>query len=288
MTARANSTCETGPFSREQVAQFERDSFLIIEDFLDAEETELLEQAASADQVLMQHAHDVKDTSGRNSKLSLWDHPGDDIYGMISRSHKVVDRVEQLVGAEVYHYHSTMMLKEPRVGGAWEWHQDYGYWYHYGCLFPDLVAVMIAIDAQTKANGCLQVVRGSHRLGRLDHEIQTEKGSTQTTIDPERMEAILARMDLVYCEMPPGAAIFFHGNILHKSDANLSDQPRWALRCVYNAVHNDPYATIKHARYTPLEKVPDEAIKQIGGKGSDPNKEYFSQQKLRDTFAEEL
>jgi hypothetical protein len=29
-----------------------------------------------------------------------------------------------------------MILKEPYVGGAWEWHQDYGYWYHTGCLFP--------------------------------------------------------------------------------------------------------------------------------------------------------
>jgi len=264
-----------------EVAQFHQDSFIMVEEFMDAEEVELLQKAAKQDYVLMQNAHDVKDASGRNSKLALWDHPGDDLYGMISRSHKVVDRIEQLLGAEVYHYHSTMMLKEPKVGGAWEWHQDYGYWYHYGCLFPDIVAVMIAIDEQTKANGCLQVVRGTHRLGRLDHVEQTDKGSTQESIDPERIEAILQRMELVHCEMPPGAAIFFHGNILHRSDANLSDKPRWALRCVYNAVHNDPYKDIKHARYTPLEKVPDSAIKEIGAKTSSSSSEFYSQANLR-------
>ncbi|MCH2128864.1 MAG: phytanoyl-CoA dioxygenase family protein [Pirellulaceae bacterium] len=269
--------------SSNQVGQFERDSFLIIEDFLDDEETALLQQSARADEVLMLNAHNVKDASGKNSKLALWDHPGDDIYGLIARSHRVVDRIEQLLGAEVYHYHSTMMLKEPRIGGAWEWHQDYGYWYHYGCLFPDILAVMIAIDAQTKENGCLQVIRGSHRLGRLDHVLQTESGTTQPSIDPARIEAILDRMELVYCEMPPGAAIFFHGNILHRSDANLSDHSRWALRCVYNAVHNDPYADVKHARYTPLEKVPDEAIKNATVRGSDPQKGYLSEEGLRDT-----
>lgn len=268
-------------FTAEEVDQFHRDSFIMVEDFLDAEETQLLYEAAKGDYVMMQHAHDVKDIEGKNSKLALWDHPGDDIYGLIARSHKMVNRIEQLLGADVYHYHSTMMLKEPRVGGAWEWHQDYGYWYYYGCLFPDIAACMVAIDEQTKENGCLQVIKGSHRLGRLDHTEQTSAGSTQTSVDPERIEAILARMELVYCEMPPGAGIFFHGNILHRSEANLSDKPRWALRCVYNTVHNDPYRDIKHARYTPLQKVPDSAIKAGAAKSSDSAKEYYSGESLR-------
>ena len=268
-------------FSDTEILQFHRDSYVVVEGLLDVEETALLLDAARRDYVLMQNAHEVKDNEGKNSKLALWDHPGDDIYGTIARSHKVVDRVEQLVGAEVYHYHSTMMLKEARVGGAWEWHQDYGYWYHYGCLFPDIVACMIAIDEQTKENGCLQVIRGSARLGRLDHFEQTTEGSTQTSVDPQRLEAILERMELVYCEMPPGAAIFFHGNILHRSDANLSEKPRWALRCVYNAAHNDPYKDIKHARYTPLEKLPDSAIREAADKVSDATQSYASQKSLK-------
>ena len=59
--------------------------------------------------------------------------------------------------------------KEPREGGAWEWHQDYGYWYNNGCLFPLMASAMIALDRCTKANGCLQVLRGSHLMGRIDH-----------------------------------------------------------------------------------------------------------------------
>ena len=33
----------------------------------------------------------------------------------------------QLLGAEVYHYHTKLMMKEARTGGAHIWHQDYGW-----------------------------------------------------------------------------------------------------------------------------------------------------------------
>ena len=43
-----------------------------------------------------------------------------------------------------------MMVKEAEVGGAWEWHQDYGYWYNNGALFPDMASCMIAVDEAQK------------------------------------------------------------------------------------------------------------------------------------------
>src|SRR5262249_19513076 len=98
-----------------------------------------------------------------------------------------------------------MILKEARVGGAWAWHQDYGYWYRDGCLFPELASCMVAVDPATRANGCLQVLRGSHHLGRLDHGPVGD----QTGADPERVGQALARLERVYLELGPGAARFF-------------------------------------------------------------------------------
>ena len=49
------------------------------------------------------------------------------------------------------------LLKDAKVGGAWAWHQDYGYWYQNGILFPNLCSVMIAVDKATEENGCMQV-----------------------------------------------------------------------------------------------------------------------------------
>jgi ectoine hydroxylase-related dioxygenase (phytanoyl-CoA dioxygenase family) len=78
----------------------------------------------------------------------------------------------------------------------------------------------------------------------------------------ERVEAALQQMELVYIEAEPGDALFFHCNLLHRSDQNRSPHSRWSLICCYNAARNNPYKESRHPRYTPLAKVADTAIKQ--------------------------
>jgi ectoine hydroxylase len=261
------------PLSIEQIQQYERDGYLFVTGFLDEEETRLLQETCRGDALMQKNAMDVRDSAGRRTNLSLWNHPGDDIYGMIARSEKMVDSVEQLVGSEVYHYHSKLSAKEPRVGGAWEWHQDYGYWYKNGCLFPDMISVFLAIDRCTKENGCIQVLKGSHKMGRIDHGFSGE----QTGADLERVEQAKKRMELVYGEMEPGTALFFHCNTLHTSDANLSEHPRWGMICCYNARHNDPTKKHHHPGYTPLVKVPNAAIKEAGHRATAAHQRFLSQ-----------
>ena len=38
----------------------------------------------------------------------------------------VAAHLSQLLGSEIYLWHSKVMQKEPGGGGGWEWHQDYG------------------------------------------------------------------------------------------------------------------------------------------------------------------
>lgn len=256
-----------------QVEQFHRDGFIFVDNLISPQENDLLRTAARADQRMQSQAMLVADTQGRSTNLSLWNHPGDDIYGMIARSHRVVDKMEQLLDGEVYHFHSKLSAKQPRVGGAWEWHQDYGYWYDDGCLYPNLASVMIFIDAATRENGCLEVLTGSHHLGRIEHG----RFGEQTGADPQRVSAAKERLEHVYCEVPAGTGIFFHSNLLHCSAANLSEHPRWGLICCYNSAKNDPYKNSHHPRYTPLEKVPDSAILEIGAKGSASEKTFLEQ-----------
>ena len=51
----------------------------------------------------------------------------------------------------------------------WLWHQDYGYWYGNGCLYPDMLTVAIPLTPMSSANGCLQVVPTTNRMGRIEH-----------------------------------------------------------------------------------------------------------------------
>ena len=192
--------------------------------------------------------------------MAAWNHPDDSIYGVTARSYKLVDTMEDLLGGEVYHYHSKITAKEPFEGGAWEWHQDYGYWYNNGCIYPDMGSCLIAVDRASKANGCLQGLRGSHSIGRVEHVAIGD----QTGADPARVEAAKLRHELVYCEMEPGDALFFHANLLHRSDANTSEHPRWSLICCYNTKHNDPIIENgRHPNYSPLEIWDDERVSRI-------------------------
>ena len=249
-----------------QLAAFQSDGYIVVPNLLDHEETDMLRTIAKADHELQRDAGSRADGEGGAVKLVVRnDLPDDTIYGAIVRSRRIVETMQSLFGDEVYHYHHKMILKEARVGGAWAWHQDYGYWYNNGCLFPDMGSCMIAVDRATRENGCLQVVTRSHLMGRIDHM----KVGDQTGADPERVAATLQRLELVYCELEPGSAIFFHGNVLHRSDQNKSDHPRWAFICCYNTRHNDPYKDSKHPRYSPLEIWDDSRIAEIGMKHAD-------------------
>jgi ectoine hydroxylase len=245
----------------DQIAAFHRDGYLIVKELLNTAETELLRTIARRDHALAQAKTSRADGEGGSVDLVVENElPDDSIYTAIVQAEPLVTAMEILLGDEVYHYHHKMILKEPRIGGAWTWHQDYGYWYHNGCLFPDMASCMFAVDRATKENGCLQVIRGSHRMGRIDHV----KRGEQTGAEMERVQAALERLELVHVEMDPGSAVLFHGNTLHRSDQNLSDHPRWAFICCYNTKSNNPWKEGRHPRYNPLKRLPADQIVSIG------------------------
>lgn len=250
-------------FSTDVVTAFHRDGFVIVPSLLDPRETELLRGIARADRAIQQERSSRADGEGGAVELVVRnDVPDDSIYGAIVRDEQIVRRMEQLLDGEVYHYHHKMILKEPRTGGAWAWHQDYGYWYDNGCLYPLMASCMIAVDRATQENGCLQVLKGSHEMGRMNHGPVGD----QTGADPERVAAAVERLERVYAELEPGDGIFFHSNLLHRSDQNKSEDPRWAFICCYNAARNDPYKDSRHPRYSPLEVWPHDRVAEIGAR----------------------
>ena len=144
--------------------------------------------------------------------------------------------MEQLIGARVYLYSAKMILKNAHDGGAWEWHQDYGYWYHNGCLMPDMASCLIAVDPNTEENGCLQVLRARTIWAGWIMSAKT----SNIVADNERVKVALTRFEIVSVPLEPGDAILFHCNLLHRSDANNSDKRRWNFICSYNARGQPP------------------------------------------------
>jgi len=242
-----------------QVTSFHRDGYLIVKNFCGKAEIEKLFQSATGDNAMQDNALDLNDQAGKKTRLSLWFTPGNDVFGYLTRSEKMVHSAAQLLDSDaaVCHFHSKLMQKEPRVGGAWEWHQDYGYWYKNQFMFPDqLVSVMVALTKANKENGCLQVIRGSHKLGRVNHGFAGE----QVGADMVMVNNALKTMDLVYVALEPGDALFFHSNLLHRSEANLSENARWSIISCYCSQSNTAYNESSTSWRLPVSVVPDSAI----------------------------
>jgi len=244
-----------------QIEQYNQEGYLILRGFLNQEEFSKLYQIAIDDKAMSKNAINVNDSTGKRSKLSLWYKPGNDVYGLLTRRESLVNSVNQLLDgdAAVCHFHSKLMQKEPKVGGAWEWHQDYGYWYKNEFLLPDqMMSVMVAVTDANKENGCLQVIKGSHKMGRVEHGFAGEQvGASQRFVD-----LALQTMDLVFVELKAGDILFFHSNLLHRSEANLSDEARWSMISCYNRASNFGYNenSSNSASITPIEVVPDDAL----------------------------
>ena len=94
----------------EQVNDYHRDGYVIARQFFDAAEISLLKQAAMEDKKLDDQSYGQEDGEGGVARLSLWNHPGNGIYGMFARCERTVNSMEQILGGEVYHYHSNCLL----------------------------------------------------------------------------------------------------------------------------------------------------------------------------------
>ncbi|KAK3605249.1 hypothetical protein CHS0354_037650 [Potamilus streckersoni] len=247
---------KTFVITEEMKNDFDTFGYIIVRGLLSRDEVEhIIKNIQDAN--YEEHTYGVADGEGKEAHIILWNHPGNDATGMLCRSEKIAGTCAKLLGGEVYHYHSKLMKKPPKIGGKHVWHQDYGYWYKNGCLKPDMMTVFIAIDECKRENGCLQILERSHKCGRIEHTLV----AGQTGADMQRVQQIWDNnFPHKFVELNSGDALFFHCNLLHSSSENTSDKRRWALLCAYNRADNNPVIEHHHPKYTLLEKVADSAI----------------------------
>lgn len=252
--------------SGEQLADYQQDGYIIVKGFLSADELTPLYKAYQGDPSIDGSLYGMTDKAGAAHPINIWVDLGDDIIGTIPRLERVVDCVEQILGEPCYHWHSKFTNKPPGCRARIDWHQDYTSWYDDGCLFPHMLTMALAIEPAARANGCLQVVPGSHRMGLMNHQ--------DVPNFEVRLEAAKDRLGLVHCELETGDAVFFHCNTLHGSGPNDSARSRLMLFSSYNAVSNQPLEaaigsnewgrfmgiTPEERRVRPLQKLPDDTL----------------------------
>ena len=131
----------------------------------------------------------------------------------------------RVYGAEtpIASYRAMFMNKPAGYGTLLPWHQDR--WSH---LDRDpLITVWTALDPATIANGCVQIIPGSHKHGLLNPD------HPSGFVTEEQASEILKTATPIHLELEAGEAVLLHNWMLHSSDTNRTDRPRRAFSVSY-------------------------------------------------------
>ena len=126
---------------------------------------------------------------------------------------------------------SMVICKQPEIGGRVNPHQDSTFLYTDP---PSAIGFWIALEDATAENGCLSFARGSHKRVPVETRlVRTGHGTGFTEVDGARfprgseVEKRLAQEEeYVLGEVKAGSLVLIHGNLLHKSEKNLSQKGR--------------------------------------------------------------
>jgi len=156
-------------------------------------------------------------------------HQLDPVFDRLIADPRLVEPICGLVGAErVALWTDKLNFKRPREGSGFRWHQDSPYWAHVSRHLDRLPNVMLALDDADQENGCLRVVRGSHRQGLLPGR-QGEGVLGPLFTDPQAFD----EREQVAAAMPAGSLLFFGPHTVHGSEPNRSDRARRACVITY-------------------------------------------------------
>ena len=234
----------------EQLAFYEEEGYLLIEDVLPPQVFQLLiseverdidQRAREAQQAgRLEDLYEDQPFERRLARIcttlegevdSFWHFSGDKYKseGMFSvMTHPaILDIVESVIGPEILaHPQFNLRAKLPgQEVTVVPWHQDLAY------LMREaedtfLVNFWIPLVDATVENGCMEVIAGSHKCDLIQHDrIRTYRGILEENLPPG---------ERIACPLRSGGVLLTQHKIAHRSIANTSDHIRWSLDLRYS------------------------------------------------------
>jgi non-heme Fe2+,alpha-ketoglutarate-dependent halogenase len=145
----------------------------------------------------------------------------------------ILDAVEDVIGPDILVHATSIFQKRPYDRTYVTWHQD-GYYMRLDR--PDFVSAWVALTDSTRENGCLRVVKGSHRNGCLAH---TDAAVAERNLLSSGLEVAVQVDESTATDvlLRAGEMSFHHVNLVHGSNPNRSGFHRTGLAIRYVAPH---------------------------------------------------
>lgn len=150
-------------------------------------------------------------------------HAHDPVFRQITHACKVQDLARKLGLENPVVVQSMYIFKQPGIGGEVTPHQDATF-LHTEPL-GRVLGVWIALENAIQENGCLWFIPGSHTSGITRRMVRAPAGAIPCT---QFVGSEQAYDDSQFVPAPvrKGGLVLIHGEVVHKSDPNLSDKSR--------------------------------------------------------------
>ncbi|XP_014445442.1 phytanoyl-CoA dioxygenase domain-containing protein 1 isoform X3 [Tupaia chinensis] len=150
-------------------------------------------------------------------------HAHDAVFRRVTHSPKVQALARSLGLQRPVVVQSMYIFKQPHIGGEVSPHQDASFLYTEP--LGRVLGMWIALEDATLENGCLWFIPGSHTSGVSRRMVRAPAGSVPGTSflgsEPVRDNSLF-----VPTPVQRGALVLIHGEVVHKSECNLSDCSR--------------------------------------------------------------
>ena len=244
--------------SPSELAQFNRDGFLVVRKLLAPETTDEMKRIA-AEHVRVQLAPieyevdvkypgapvDAKAFGGDTTRRLLHAYARHEVFRDWASSNVIADILRDLfAGNDVVMsqcHHNCIMTKHPGFSSATLWHQDNRYW---SFDEQNLISVWSALGDENKDNGCLRVIPGSHKLN-------LEPGCFDASLflRPDLAENKTLIQQSTRVELSQGDVLFFHSKLFHAAGRNLTSDVKYSLVYTYHLASNQPIQETRSARF---------------------------------------
>ena len=238
-----------GPLSETELARYERDGFLVFNNFLDQETVKRFRddlRAYENDDSILRSEGTITEPGKQEIRSIFGIHELSDRFDRLTRESRLLDMVHQLLGSDAYIHQSRINFKPGFHGKGFDWHSDFETW-HADDGMPRMRAVSfsIALTDNTPFNGPLMLIPGSHKtfvpcVGRTPEDnYQSSLKKQELGVPNEQdLQKMADQYGIQAPTGPAGSLIIFECNTLHASNANMSPWPRSNLFFVYNSVEN--------------------------------------------------
>jgi ectoine hydroxylase len=238
-----------GPFTPEQLAQYDRDGYLFFPALFSGEEIqnsidEL--QRLRMNPVTLNMCETVTELESNEVRSIFRVHETSDVFNTLARQPRLLDAARQILGSEVYVHQSRVNYKPGLKGKEFYWHSDFETWHaEDGMPRPRALSVSILLTENHPYNGPVMVIPGSHRsyircMGwqPKNHYQQSLKKQEYGVPDPVSLEVLVNNGGIEAPTGPAGSVLFFECNLMHGSNGNITPYPRSNVFFVYNSVEN--------------------------------------------------